>query len=69
MKRRTFKRALRVGSGAFVAAAACATVGAGLLDEGGASLPPAVPVMLAASVIVLLLASISARLRFVAPSA
>ena len=69
MKRRTAKRALRVGGGTFVAAVACATIGAGALDAGAYALPPAVPVMLVAAVMVLVIASISARLRFDDPSA
>ncbi len=69
MKRRTAKRALRVGGGAVVAAVACATVGLGAVDSGSVRVPTAVPVVLVASVVVLLLASITARLRFDSPSA
>ncbi|RMH41352.1 MAG: diguanylate cyclase [Deltaproteobacteria bacterium] len=69
MKRRTLKRALRVGGGAVVSLAACAAVAAGGLDGGARDEPPAAAVMLAASIVALLIASVSARLRFVEPSA
>jgi diguanylate cyclase (GGDEF)-like protein len=69
VNRRTFKRAVRVGGGAVVAALACATVAAGALDTAVSGAPAAVPVVLVASVLVLVLASVSTRMRFDEPSA
>jgi diguanylate cyclase (GGDEF)-like protein len=69
MKRRLIKRALAVGGGAAVAAAACATVAVGALDRAVADVPDPASVLLVTSLLVLVVASLATRLRFEEPSA
>jgi two-component system, cell cycle response regulator len=65
--RRTLRRAVRVGGGAVVAAAACGSIAAGVLDHASIA-PAAVTVVFVASVLALTVYSVSARVTFTEPS-
>ncbi|GAB4559662.1 MAG: hypothetical protein Tsb0020_05670 [Haliangiales bacterium] len=69
MRIRTLRRALHVGGGAMVAAMACAVIAGGGLDAAALSRPGIAPMLLLASVAVLLVTTISRRMGFVPPSA
>jgi two-component system, cell cycle response regulator len=69
MKARTVRRALHVGGGALAGALACAMIAAGGLRPSALAAPTPGPMLLLASVVVLVITAISRRMRFVPPSA
>lgn len=69
MTARTIRRALHVGGGALAGALACAVIAAGGLRPSALAAPSPGPMLLLASVVVLVITAISRRLRFVPPSA